>query len=454
MTPERPRSLSFDHRVLALAVGAGLPASAVALWLLWTGEHPARLQWTLSMVVVGTWLGFALALREQVVRPLQTLSNLLSALREGDFSIRAREARMGEALGLAMVELNQLGEILRQQRRGAVEATALLGKVMEEIDVAVFALDDPGQVRLVNRGGERLLGLTAQQIIGRDASALGLADCIGGGASRIVELNLPGGSGHWELRRGTFRQGGRPHQLMVLSDLTRTLREQERQAWQRLVQVLRHEINNSLAPIKSIAESLRLQMRREPLPADWRDDLGSGLQVIADRSGGLARFMSSYARLTQLPPPQPLPVEVEAWVDRVVALESRLAVTVEGGPDLQLRADGDQLDQLLINLLANAVEAALDTGGGVRVRWAQVNGRGEQLELLIEDDGHGLPETQNLFVPFFTTKPHGSGIGLVLSRQIAENHGGSLTLENRVSAPGCWARLRLPLEPQSASASD
>ena len=452
MNPERPRSLSFDHRVLALAMGAGLPASVVALWLLWAGEHAAGLQWTLSIVVVGTWLGFALALREQVVRPLRTLSNLLSALREGDFSIRAREAHMGKTLGLAMVELNQLGDILREQRRGAVEATALLGKVMEEIDVAVFALDEAGNVRLVNRGGERLLGVAAQQVIGRAAGELGLADCVGGAASRIVALDLPGGSGHWELRRGTFRQGGRPHQLVVLSDLTRTLREQERQAWQRLVQVLRHEINNSLAPIKSIAESLRLQMRREPLATDWRDDLSSGLQVIADRSGGLARFLSSYAKLTQLPPPRLQPVDVGTWVDRTVALEHRLPVTIEGGPDVQLGGDGDQLDQLLINLLANAVEAALDTGGGVRVRWSRVNGRGEQLELLVEDDGQGLPETQHLFVPFFTTKPHGSGIGLVLSQQIAENHGGSLTLENRVTATGCWARLRLPLKSQDGSA--
>ncbi len=375
-------------------------------------------------------------------------------MREGDFSIRAREAHMGEALGLAMVELNQLGEILREQRRGAVEATALLGKVMEEIDVAVFAFDESGHVRLVNRGGERLLGVTAQQAIGHEAGELGLLDCVGGAASRIVELNLPGGSGHWELRRGTFRQGGRPHQLVVLSDLTRTLREQERQAWQRLVQVLRHEINNSLAPIKSIAESLRLQMRREPLATEWREDLSNGLQVIADRSGGLARFMSAYAKLTQLPPPRLRPVHVGTWVDHAVALESRLAVTIEGGPELHLAADGDQLDQLLINLLANAVESSLDTGGGVRVRWSQVDGREEQLELLVEDDGQGLPETQHLFVPFFTTKPHGSGIGLVLSRQIAENHGGSLTLENRVSAPGCWARLRLPLASQATLAGD
>jgi len=161
--------------------------------------------------------------------------------------------------------------------------------------------------------------------------------------------------------------------------------------------------------------------------------------------------MSAYAKLTQLPPPRLQPVEVSEWVSRTVALENRLPVTIEGGPELQLGGDGDQLDQLLINLLANAVEAALDTGGGVRVRWSRVNGRGEQFELLVEDAGRGLPETQHLFVPFFTTKPRGSGIGLVLSQQIAENHGGSLTLENRVAAPGCWARLRLPLKPPGPS---
>jgi two-component system nitrogen regulation sensor histidine kinase NtrY len=444
--PQFASRLGFDRRVLLLALATGLPASVIALWLLWSGDLDARLQWTLSVVVVASWTGFSVMLRQHVVRPLQTLSNLLSALREGDFSIRGRETRIDEALGLAMIEINHIGEILRQHRRGAVEATALLEKVMEEIDVAVFAFDSDGQVRLVNRGGQRLLRRDADEILNQPAAELGLAQCLEGASSQILELGSANAAGSWEMRRGTFRQDGRPHHLIVLSDLTRTLRQQEREAWKRLIQVLRHEINNSLAPINSLADSMRMLVRREPLPIDWQDDLNSGLKVIADRSGGLSRFMSSYARLTQLPPPVIGPVQVGEWVRRVVALEHRMEVAIEDGPPISLMADGDQLDQLLINLVANAVEAAQEeTDGKVIVRWSALPFGGQEFMLEVLDSGPGLPHTQNLFVPFFTTKPEGSGIGLVLSRQIAENHSGSFTLENRLSERGCCARVRLPL---------
>ncbi len=445
MTHERSRPLGFDRRVLLLALAAGFPATAVAMWLLWTGTLTPRLQWTLSVAVVGTWVGFSLLLRQYVVRPLQTLSNLLSALREGDFSIRGRETHIDEALGLAMIEINQIGELLQQQRRGAVEATALLEKVMEEIDVAVFAFDVNRRVQLVNRGGVRLLNRDVEEIVEQSAEELGLGQCLEGLPSQVLDLGLPNAPGSWEMRRGTFRQGGKPHQLIVLSDLTRTLRRQEREAWQRLIKVLRHEINNSLAPINSLADSLRRLVGRDPLPGDWQDDLNSGLKVISERSGGLSRFMSAYARLTQLPPPEVVAVQVGDWVRRVVALEHRTDVAIEDGPPITLMADGDQLDQLLINLVSNAVEAAAETGGDVTVRWAALPFGGQEFMLEVLDGGQGLAETQNLFVPFFTTKPDGNGIGLVLSRQIAENHGGTLTLENRVGAHGCCARLRLPL---------
>lgn len=448
MTPDRPGhlSISFDKRVLLLALAAGLPGSVVSLWLLWSGDISAKVQWTLSVLILGCWTGFAVALRDHVVRPLQTVANLLSALREGDFSIRGREAQVDEPLGLAMVEINELGEILRRQRLGAVEATNLLRKVMAEIDVAVFTFDGRGKLQLVNAGAERLLGRSAEEILELQADELGLGDCLRGPSSRTLDLSFPGGAGRFEVRRGTFRQEGRPHHLVVLSDLTRTLRQEERQAWQRLIQVLRHEINNSLAPIKSLADSLRVLTKRDPLPGDWQEDLQTGLSVISERSGGLSRFMSAYARLSQLPPPELGTLQIREWVHRVVALETRMNVTVEGGPELAIHADGDQLDQLLINLVGNAVDAATETGGGVRVRWAMhANGAGRHLELEVEDDGPGLPQTQNLFVPFFTTKPKGSGIGLVLSRQIAEAHGGTLTLENRDEARGCRARLQLPL---------
>ncbi|HEV2130579.1 MAG TPA: ATP-binding protein [Longimicrobiaceae bacterium] len=438
----RRSAARHDRRVLLLAFLAGLPGTAVALALLWTGDFTPRAQWTLTLLLTALWWGFTLGTRERVVRPLQTLANLLAALREGDFSIRAGSVSPDDPLGLALLEVNMLSETLREQRVGALEATALLRTVMEEIDVAIFAFDGEERLRLVNRSGERLLRQAAARLLGRSAQDLGLAVCLRGEPARTLEATFPGGGGRWELRRNMFRQGGRPHELLVLSDLSRALREEERQAWQRLIRVLSHEINNSLAPIQSIAGSLQDILRRDPPPEDWDDDLRQGLAVIAGRSGALSRFMSSYARLARLPPPRREPMDVGEWVRRVAELEPRLPVAVRGGPEMTITADGDQLDQLLINLVRNAVDASLETGGGVEVGWSARNGH---LEVWVDDEGPGLANTTNLFVPFFTTKPQGSGIGLALSRQIAEAHGGTLLLENRAAGSGCEARLLLPL---------
>ncbi len=438
--PAQPSA--FERRILLLSLLAGTPGGVVALTLLWTGDYSDRLRWTLTVLVVAAWLGVTLALRERVVRPLQTISNMLAALREGDFSIRARGAREDDALGLALLEVNTLGETLRSQRLGALEATALLRTVMAEIDVAIFAFDEHRALRLVNGGGERLLDQPAERLLGRTSAALGLAECLRGEDERTVDLDFPGGRGKWQLRRGSFRQDGLPHQLVVLSDLSRVLREEERQAWQRLIRVLGHEINNSLAPIKSIAASLRDLLARPTLPGDWREDLGDGLAVIAGRSESLSRFMAAYALLARLPSPQPKPMDVEQWVRRVAHLETRLPVRVAPGPPMTISADGDQLDQLLINLVRNAADASLETQGAVEVGWMR---NGGMLDVWVRDNGLGVSDTTNLFVPFFTTKPNGSGIGLALSRQIAEAHGGALTLENRRDTRGCEARLRLPL---------
>lgn len=438
------RSFNYETRVLLLALLTGFPGVVATLVLLWRGGFELKVQLTVGSGVVAAWLFIAVAQREQMIRPLQTLSNLVAALLEGDYSIRVRGQRRDEPLGLAITEVNRLGEILREQRLGAIEATALLNKIMDEIDVAIFAFDDQDRLRLLNRGAERVLGQPSDRIIGRGADSLGLDECLGGDVPRIADIAFPGLSGRWEIRRSQFRQEGHVHNLLVLSDLTRALREEERQAWQRVVQVLRHEINNSLAPIHSLAGSLASLLRREPEPPDMQEDLQQGLKVIAGRSKALSRFMASYARLAQLPAPNLAPLDVREWVERVADLETRLDIAVVDGPPVSISADGDQLDQLLINLLGNAVDAALETGGGVQVSWAKLNGYAEQLELRIDDEGPGLPNRRNLFVPFFTTKPQGSGIGLVLSRQIAEAHGGSLTLENRLPGPGCRARLRLP----------
>jgi signal transduction histidine kinase len=231
--------------------------------------------------------------------------------------------------------------------------------------------------------------------------------------------------------------------------VSRALREEEQQAWRRLVRVLSHEINNSLAPIRSIATGLQALLAERPLGPEHAD-VGEGLEIVARRAEALARFMEGYARLARLPPPVPAPVDVGALVRRAAALERRVPVEVVGGPEVSVEADHAQLEQALINLLRNAADAALETGGAVRASWAEA---GEGVALRVRDEGPGLPDPANLFVPGFTTKPGGSGVGLTLSRQIAEAHGGRLALAD-AEGGGCLAELWLPRvsRPRAASA--
>jgi two-component system, NtrC family, nitrogen regulation sensor histidine kinase NtrY len=434
----RPRP---ERRLLLLALSGGAPALLLSLLLLARSGWPLPLRWALGTGVTLLWLGGAAALRRTAAFRLRTVSNLLAALREGDYSFRVRGGRRDDAFGELVLELNQLAQSLRSGRFGDLESTALLAKVMAEVDVAVLAFDPARRLALVNPAGARLLDGTPAALLGRAAAELGLDECLGGSSARTVTLPSRPAGERWELRRGSYRQGGRPHALLVLSDVSRALRAEELAAFKRLIRVLGHELASSLTPIKSIAGSLATLLEREPLPEDWRDDVRSGLGVVAGRAEALNRLMGGYARLAKLPRPTLGRLPVGAWVERVVSLETRLPVAVEGGPELTLEADGDQLDQLLINLVSNAVDAALEVGGKVRVRWALRPG---VFELEVEDDGPGLASDANLFVPFFSTKRGGSGIGLALCRQVAEAHGGTVTLANRGEACGCRAVLRLP----------
>jgi two-component system, NtrC family, nitrogen regulation sensor histidine kinase NtrY len=440
VTPSRKARIGYEGRVVLLALLAGLPGAAVALIILWTGNYAARTQWTLSAIICAAWWGLTMAVRERVVFPLQTLSNLLAALREGDFSVRGRAPRPDDALGEVMREVNTLSGTLREQRLGAREATTLLRIVMREIDVAIFAFDERQRLRLVNRAGERLLAAPAERLVGQYAADLRLATCLEGEPQGTFQAVFAGGAGRWGMRRSRIRERGLPLDLLVITDLTQALREQERLAWQRLVRVLGHELNNSLAPIKSIAGTLESLLGREPLPEDWRQDMRRGLGVINSRSDSLTRFIGTYARLAKLPRPQLQPLDVAALVERAVSFETRVPVSIVPGPPVTVPGDPDQIEQVLINLLRNAADAS-QSGVAVHVGWRR---DGAMVEIWIKDEGPGLSTTANLFVPFFTTKPGGSGIGLVLSRQIAEGHGGALTLENRSDRSGCAACLRLP----------
>ncbi len=434
---------------LARTLGIAVPPALAAVWLSEGGPGDRVVLWA----ALGASVVMALWMRSVLARRLRTMASVLAAFREGDFSIRARTVRGGALFDDVLQELNQLGNTLREHRLGEIEAWTLLRKVMAEIDVVVLAFDEPGRVRLANESAARLLGVTSASLVGREATALGIAELLEGEAPRAVRDLAALGSGPWQLRRGTFRLSGQLHSLVVLSDVSGALREQERDAWKRLIRVMGHEINNSLAPIQSISESLQKTLAQAHRPDDWEQDVHGGLSVIGRRAEALGRFMSAYGQLARLPRPRLASVEVREWVRRAVRLEPRLPVEIAGGPDVTIQADADQLDQLLINLLKNAVDATLEAleagakGAGVRVSWSST---GRAISLLVEDDGPGVADTANLFVPFFTTKQGGSGIGLVMVRQIAEAHGGDVTLRTRTGRAGAEASVRLPIGARAA----
>ncbi len=385
------------------------------------------------------------ALIDSIARPLQTLSNVVSSLREGDYSFRARGAGSSEggnqdAFSELAWEINALADLLQKQRVRSLEATALLARILEVMHTPLFAFDRDNRLQLVNDAGSRLLGMPHSRCFGRSARELNLEGLLAAPDQTIHSFGTK--TSRWLLRKAAFRQDGAPHTMLLLADVSLPLQEEEQMAWKRLIRVLGHELSNSLAPIKSIAGSLLARAEQMEDGATVHD-FRRGLGVIESRADALHRFVQSYRQLAQLPPPQLRPVPLAALLERVVLLEQRVPVLLDPGPPVVLYADPDQLEQMFINLLANAVDASLANGAQpVRASWQLAD---ESASVTIEDRGLGIANTENLFVPFYTTKPAGSGVGLALAQQIARAHGGEIRLLNRDDGDGARAIVRLPV---------
>lgn len=468
------RRTPFERRIFrlsALLVTPALLVSGILIWLQpWAIESKVMLLG--AELLLSLLLGAAL--HDHIIRPLQTIANVVGALREEDYSFRARLAVPNDALGELSIEVNALADLLTHNRTGAIEAAAFVERVVEEVDIPIFAFDPAQKLRLLNSAGEKLLQKPSSLLLGRTASDIGLHTALSSESETLVSFPFAG-TARWFVRRSSFRQQGVPHTLVVLSDVSRALREEERQAWQRLIRVIGHELNNSLAPIKSIAGSLSARLLETTLNLEQRADFERGLHIIENRAASLNRFLQAYRQLAQMPPPILRECSIAELAQRATALENRVSVTVAPGPDVILEADPDQLEQMLINLIRNAAESVLESphpkeggtnGSGtpasnanipILLTWKVTD---KDVVLTIEDSGAGLLNPSNAFVPFYTTKPQGSGIGLILSRQICEAHGGSLELSNRPGRYGCVATLVLPLafvnrnDPSRASESD
>lgn len=431
------RSLPLELRLAALALAGAILPTALALLLI-QAPVPKWLTYALTAGALAAAAAVALLIYRRLVGGFERLTGLIHSLRGGEFSLRSR-AEAG-SFGRSLAAVNVLAQDLSGLQRAGVESDALLGKLLGSLELAILVFDDNDCVTGANEAANRIFENRFRTLVGSSAADLGLAEWMSATTPVRASRRFPGGEGPWEIRVVRFRRGGKPHRLLVITNLSQALREEERRAWQGLIRVLTHETGNSLGPIRCTAYALNQRLSRISVDDVTGTALTNGLDLIERRAKTLSEFIHRYADLARLPPPQPQKIDLSELIRRVAALETRLSINTLGREKVTVFADPGQLEQALINLLKNATDAALQNEGGVQIRWAEYDD-GMVIEIL--DDGPGLPESENLFVPFFTTKPSGSGIGLVLARQIIEAHGGKLTLSNRSSGQGALARIEL-----------
>lgn len=440
-SPKRRRSPT-DVRLLWTIASAALP-SLFMLGLLLAGVDAPDGVWIALSALSAVWaFAVATAARNGVLHHVRTLTNLIEATQAQDYGTMASRAREPGELGELYGQINAFATRLKEDRQSEQELLGVLEKVVSQISVAIIVCDSRDRVRLVNLRACTLLGADAEALVGVEFAGTALAELPLSPEPQLLTHRFPGGEGRWQVVQQQYRHQGRPSRIVFITDLKQVLSEEEISAWQRLIRVISHEVNNSLTPIMSLCQTLTAILER-PDSAEYAGDVRDSLGVISERAKGLKEFITAYARIARLPEPQKILFPAERLVERVKGMFERGALEIVGTtPDIELFGDPVHLEQALINLIRNALEATGTGGPPVRLHCRV---RGEACEFEIVDSGAGISNPGNLFVPFYTTKPEGAGIGLVLCRQIAARHFGEVTLENRSDAHGAVARLVLPL---------
>ncbi|KGJ88034.1 sensor histidine kinase [Thalassotalea sp. ND16A] len=434
--------VKFETQLLKyLLIATGVPV-ALLLLVLWYYQASTNL-FMLILLTLFCITGYcAITMYHKITFQFRTLSNLLEGMSHGDYSLRGRRHSRDDALGELVDQINNLANTLTEQRFSAMEGQHLLKKVIQHINVAIIAVDEQQQLALLNPAAEQLLNVSSEQMLGKPLANIDAQSLLTISQQQVMELTFANKKGQFQVIRDNYRDHGHQHDLFFITDVNHLLREQERQAWQNLIRVLSHEINNSLTPISSFASTISRLAKKQDLSSDFADNLQQSLTIIGERSSSLKQFIDSYRQLTHLPKPQKQNTNLLALLTKVVAIFKQCNIELDISDDITLALDPVQIEQVLINVIKNADEAMQTCPGNISICASTDE---HNAILTIADQGIGIASSHNLFTPFYTTKKQGSGIGLVLSRQIIEAHNGFLSMANRNSERGCQITIQLPI---------
>lgn len=435
--------ISFENKLFILTLITGLLPVSFLFGSLYSSNLAIYVKIPLIFFSLAVVLYLAFLVRKIVVYQLRTLTNILEALTCEDYSMRAREPVCNGVLNEFSHLLNTLAETLAQQSLITKEKHILLHKVITQIDVAIIATDNRNNITLMNPAAEKLFSCNFNKMQGWPLKSLGLPTTPPGQYRQVVEFVLREHKKKVYLHSDEYFENGIKQQLIFITDIQNLLREEERQAWQKLLRVLSHEINNSLAPIASISDTLSrlISTGRHDLGSELNSDLTEGLAVIKERADSLNNFIQSYQQLTKLPPPDKTLFKLLPLIVAITCLFEGVDIRVMT-QELEIYADEIQLKQVLVNLVKNAHESMKDNlGGSITICWQQQD---NLVEIQVIDEGCGISNMDNVFIPFYTTKEKGTGIGLVLSRQLIMNNGGDLDISNNANGIGVQASISLP----------